>query len=231
MAGDRLTAPTAHRRCAVSAAYIGSTNSGTSREYFSLHNDLQGTHIYRADADGGNVQELTQGKYDQVPTCSADSKTVLYQDADSRLEKVTIGSGAPQTLSKYSEFSRAAVSPDGRLAAIITFRPGETKENLALVPLDFSQPIRFVSLERPRSQYGGNAIEFSHDGTGIIDPVREGQTVNLWLQPLNGSPGRQLTNFQSEFIGVFSYSRDGKQLAIIRGHRQADVVLMRDAGK
>ncbi|HKO13046.1 MAG TPA: protein kinase [Acidobacteriaceae bacterium] len=188
-------------------------------------------HIFRADADGGNVQELTHGKYDQVPSCSADSKTVLYQDADSRLEKVTIGSGAAETLPKYSDFSRAAVSPDGRLAAIITFRLGEAKENVALVPLDFSQPVRFVSFERPRSQYGGNAIAFSRDGSGIIYPVRDGQTDNLWLQPLNGSPGRQLTNFRSEFIGVFSYSSDGKQLALIRGHRQADVVLMRDAGK
>ncbi|HKR27000.1 MAG TPA: hypothetical protein VJS11_06080, partial [Acidobacteriaceae bacterium] len=188
-------------------------------------------HIFRADADGANVQELTHGKLDQVPTCSADSKTVLYQDADFRLEKVSITGGHSQTLPKYPDFNQAIASPDGKLVAMLTFRLGQTKEDLALVPMDFSQPIRFVNFERPHSQYPGSFISFSNDGSGIIYPVREGQADNLWLQPLNGSPGKQLTHFQSEFIGDFSYSRDGKQLAIIRGHRQADVVLMRDAGK
>ena len=187
-------------------------------------------HIFRADADGGNVQELTHGKLDQVPVCSADSRTVLYQDADTRLEKVAIEGGPSQTLPKYPDFNQPIASPDGKLAGMITFRLGQNKEDLALVPMDFSQPIRFLSFERPRSQYTA-FINFSNDGAGIIYPVREGQADNLWLQPLNGSPGRQLTHFQSEFIQDFSYSRDGKQLALIRGHRQADVVLMRDAGK
>jgi hypothetical protein len=35
----------------------------------------------------------------------------------------------------------------------------------------------------------------------------------------------------SEFIRNFDYSFDGKQPAIIRGHRESDVVLLRDAEK
>jgi Tol biopolymer transport system component len=189
-------------------------------------------HEFRADADGGNVQELTHGKFDQVPVCSADSKSVLYQDASSRLNEVSIEGGASQVLPNYADFSRAAVSPDGKLAAILTSRSGETRETLALVPMDFSQPVRVLGLERPPSQSSATApLQFSHDGAGIIYPVRDGQTDNLWLQLLNGSPGKKLTDFQSEFIRDFSYSADGKQLAVIRGHGLADVVLIRDAGK
>jgi hypothetical protein len=69
------------------------------------------------------------------------------------------------------------------------------------------------------------------DGTGIIYPIRDGETDNLWLQRLDGSPGKKLTDFKSEFIRDFDYSYDGKQLAIIRGHRESDVVLIRDSEK
>ena len=44
-------------------------------------------------------------------------------------------------------------------------------------------------------------------------------------------PGKQLTDFKLEFIRDFDYSYDGKQLAIIRGHRESDVVLIRDSEK
>ena len=192
-------------------------------------------HIWRADADGGNVKELTSGKVDFVPVCSADSKTALYSDADSKLNKVALEGGASQQIGEYPVFGRITVSPDGKLAAIITSRVGDTKEKLGLLSLDSNQPIRFLDFERPRAEYavfiGDGPILFKHDGTGIIYPVREGQTDNLWLQHLDGSPGKQLTDFKSEYIRDFDYSYDGKQLAIIRGHREADVVLIRDSEK
>jgi len=202
---------------------------------FSAAPDATEAHIFSADADGGSVKELTHGKFETLPVCSADSKTVLFGDANSKLEKVAIEGGASEPVSEYASFGRTTISPDGKLAAMIANRPGETKEKLGLLSLDSSQPIRFVDFERPRSEYavalGDGPILFKRDGTGIIYPVRDGQTDNLWLQHLDGSPGKQLTDFKSEFIRNFDYSYDGKQLAIIRGHREADVVLIRDLGK
>ena len=193
------------------------------------------SHVFRSDADGGNVKELTHGKFDFMPVCSGDSKTVLFADADSKLEKVSLDGGAPQQLPDYGSFGRVTISPDGKTIAIITNRPGETKEKLGLLSLDFSQPIRLLDFERPRVAYGtvlgDEPILFKRDGSGIIYPIRDGQTDNLWLQHLDGSPGKQLTDFKSEFIRDFDYSYDGKQLAIIRGHREADVVLIRESEK
>ena len=191
-------------------------------------------HIFRADADGGNMKELTRGKFDTAPVCSPDSKTVFYGDADSKIEKVAIEGGASQQFPDPN-YGRITISPDGKLAASITNHAGDTKEKLGLLSLDFSQPIRLLDFERPRAEYavlfGDGPILFKRDGTGIIYPVRDGQTDNLWLQHLDGSPGKQITDFKSEFIRDFDYSADGKQLAIIRGHREADVVLIRDSEK
>jgi serine/threonine protein kinase len=203
--------------------------------FTAIPEDKIEAHIFRADADGANLQELTHGKFDQAPVCTADSKTVLYQDADARLEKVAMAGGPSQIFPKYAAFGRVAVSPDGHQAATITNRPGDTKEQIGLLSLDFSQPVRLLNLERPRAEYipyfGDSPMEISHDGTGVIYSVREGQADNLWLQPLNGSPGRMLTEFKSEFIRDFGYSADGQQLALIRGHQQSDVVLIHDSGK
>ena len=74
-------------------------------------------------------------------------------------------------------------------------------------------------------------IVFAADGKGVIYPVRNGDTDNLWLQHLDGSPGKQITDFKSELVRDFDYSFDGKQLAVIRGHREADVVVIRDSEK
>ncbi len=97
------------------------------------------------------------------------------------------------------------------------------------------QPARLLEFERPRAEftfsYTINPVVFSSDGKGIVYPVRNGETDNLWLQNLDGSPGKQLTDFQSEFIRDFDYSFDGKQLAVIRGHRESDVVLIRESEK
>jgi len=50
------------------------------------------------------------------------------------------------------------------------------------------------------------------------------------LQPLDGSPGRQITQFQNDAIQFFLYSPDGKSLGVMRTHTESDVVLLRDTG-
>jgi hypothetical protein len=52
---------------------------------------------------------------------------------------------------------------------------------------------------------------------------------NLWIQPLNGtSPGRRLTNFDADEIGMFRWSADGKTLGVLRLHTDSDVVLIQE---
>ena len=70
---------------------------------------------------------------------------------------------------------------------------------------------------------------FTRDGKAMVYPIRENGVDNLWLQPLDGSPGKQITSFNAERIGDFHWSFDGKRLAIVRGHTDSDVVLIRDS--
>jgi Tol biopolymer transport system component len=81
-----------------------------------------------------------------------------------------------------------------------------------------------MEFERARS----GLVHFSRDGKAVIYPVRDHGVDNLWLQPLDGSQGRQITDFTSEHIYDFHWSPDGRQLALVRGHTDSDVVLIRD---
>ena len=194
-----------------------------------------GLKIFFSDTDVSDAKQLTNDKLDVFPACTPDGKTVLYQDADNILRKVSTEGGPSQKAFDFPVFSRITISPDGKLVAFVSQRPHDSKEILALLPLDSTQPPRFLDIERPRAEFAFSytigSITFSADGKGIVYPIRNGDVDNLWLQPLEGSPGKQLTDFKAEFIRDFDFSFDGKQLAIIRGHREADVVLIRDQEK
>jgi eukaryotic-like serine/threonine-protein kinase len=75
------------------------------------------------------------------------------------------------------------------------------------------------------------APRFTHDGKAVVYPFRDKDADNLWLQPLDGSPGKQVTNFKSEFIADLRWSFDGSKLAMLRGHTDSDVVLIRASEK
>jgi len=51
---------------------------------------------------------------------------------------------------------------------------------------------------------------------------------NILVQPLDGSPGHQITNFTADNIREFQWSPDGKALAVTRTHNTSDVVLLRE---
>jgi Tol biopolymer transport system component len=61
---------------------------------------------------------------------------------------------------------------------------------------------------------------------GLTYPTDEGLAYNLWDQPLDGGPPRQITDFKEGDIFAFAWSRDGKRLAIVRGSRSNDIVMI-----
>jgi eukaryotic-like serine/threonine-protein kinase len=188
---------------------------------FSKGNRVLNT--WRMDAGGGNLKQLSDGKVDQYPVCSS-SGWVFYQDNGSgnRLMKVPVEGGQATKVSDEltADFD---VSPDGKTVAIATFgHLAEHIEKLTIVAVDSGALLKSFDFERPRSGH----IRFSADGKAIVYPVRSAGTDNLWSQSLDGSSGKQITDFPAEHILEFRWSFDGKQLGLIRGHTDSDVVLI-----
>jgi Tol biopolymer transport system component len=71
-------------------------------------------------------------------------------------------------------------------------------------------------------------MRWSPDGRALTYVVNRGGASNIWSLPVDGGPPQQLTDFKAEGIISFAWSRDGKQLAMVRGTMTNDVVLIKD---
>jgi serine/threonine protein kinase/dipeptidyl aminopeptidase/acylaminoacyl peptidase len=185
-------------------------------------------NIWRSEADGTGLHRLTEGTRDMFPLCSPDGKTVFYIDMTvPAYMKVSIDGGQPERVTKdFAEFNAGFdVARDGKTVVLGTYDFKAQRPTISLVSVDSGQVLRMFEYDpRHRGQ-----PRFSPDGKGIVYPVREKGVDNLWLQPLDGGPGRQLTNFGSLKIYSYQWSPDGKSLALVRGDSPSDLVLIQNS--
>lgn len=185
-----------------------------------------GYSIWRMDAEGQNLQRLTKGHADYDPTVTPDGKWVLYSTITSELPttwKVSAEGGEPIPFSKNPAFN-PAVSPDGKLVALFYAIPEQLVFKLAVVPIAGGEPSRIFDVIAQDSPL----IRWSADGQMITYLDTKNGVSNLWGQPLDGGPVKQLTNFKADRIFRFAWSPDGKTLVCERGFYVNDVVLMSD---
>ncbi|HEX8837967.1 MAG TPA: protein kinase [Candidatus Acidoferrum sp.] len=183
-------------------------------------------NLWRMDANGSNPTQLTFGHNETDVRCALDDKWVYYVDAaDNFLPKrVPLEGGPPETVFDSAIGSRP--SPDGKMLVTL-----ETRE------ADHKLMLKFVSTADKKSWYhdvdqrASRPMEFTPDGKAVAYTVHERGVDNLWLQPLDRSPYRQLTHFTSERIAQFAFSPDGSQIAFERGHTESDAVLLRDTSR
>jgi len=185
-------------------------------------------NIWRSEGDGSGVRRLTEGRRDLYPQCSPDGKTVFYIDSTtSAYMKVPVDGGNPERFSKeYAEVNSGYdIASNGKTAVLGTYDFKAQRPNISLVSLASGELLRTLEYD-PRHE---GQPRFSPDGKGIVYPVREKGVDNLWLQPLDGGPGRQLTNFTSLKIYSYQWSPDGKSLALVRGDSPSDLVLIQNS--
>ncbi|MFZ0773343.1 MAG: protein kinase [Candidatus Sulfotelmatobacter sp.] len=199
-----------------------------------FHGGATTANIWRANADGSSPVRLTDGKRDLTPICSPDGKWVYYfnQAAEQIWRTALDGSGKAELVpgsvvpSSFPSGGGIGVSADGRVLGygveVVDAETQRGKQKLVL--LDLGSPAPRLLDADPRITTGG--LQFTPDGKGMAYPVHENGVDNLWIQPLDGSPGRQITNFTSEQITSFHWSPDGKSLGILRSHAESDVVLL-----
>src|SRR5579872_234149 len=213
--------------------------SGCGRDHIIFSWAFKGgankANLWRTHADGSGAIEVTDGKLDVSPVCTPDGKWVYYVDrAIGRVSRAPLdGSGKPEVVAASAvpnSFITGGVtlSDDGKtLAYVVEVIDAETQrgqEKLALLDLGASAP-RLVDVD-PHITNGG--AHFTPDGKGVAYPVSNNGVHNIWIQPLDGLPRKQITNFTSEQITSFHWSPDGKSLGVLRSHSESDVVLLQE---
>jgi Tol biopolymer transport system component len=190
--------------------------------------------IWRMDTDGGNLKQLTGEQGGRFPQSSPDGRWVVFHSTSLetrtgslRAWKISIDGGEPVRLTdKWT--SNPTVSPDGNLVACF-YREDQPNApvKVAIIPLAGGDPVKVLNL--PRQSFTSDAgLRWTPDGRALtyIDTING--VSNIWSLPIDGSAAKQLTDFKTDQIFWFDWSRDGKQLALSRGTQTSDVVLIKD---
>jgi Tol biopolymer transport system component len=150
----------------------------------------------------------------------------VYQNInDLGISKVDIAGNTPvQVTDKL--VSQATFSPDGKLLAC-RYREKDLSP-FKLAVLDFATGQVLKTLDTPPIN---SIYRWSSDGRSVVYVVTGNGVGNIWSQPLDGGPAKQLTNFKSDQIFGFNYSRDGKSLVLARGTVSNDVLLISDVSE
>jgi serine/threonine protein kinase len=209
---------------------------------WAFHGGSNSIGIWRVNADGSHPTQLTDGANDGwgFSACSGNHNWVyLFRDTE-RLWRVPLnGTGdgsdkaeavpASAVAGAFQAGRGMSISPDGKTLAylieIVNTETGMGTARIALLDLATMAAPRLININ-PHISAGP---QFTLDGKAVAYPIRENGVDNIWIQPLDGSSGHQITKFDSEQIVSFHWSPDGKNLGVLRGHTDSDVVLLQEA--
>jgi len=191
--------------------------------FVSTRNGRQ--NIWRMDADGGNQTQLTRGEGESNPTFTPDGQSVVFNAIKGgSLWKVSIEGGEAVQFCAGEKSSRVAISPDAAKFAYFGRKDNKRKLLIKSFPecnfqLEFEVTVNRASPPK---------IVWTKDGKSLIYDNEDAAHIgNLWQQSLDGGEPQKLTNFTSDQIYDFGFSPDGKWLALVRGSRNKDAVLLK----
>jgi serine/threonine protein kinase len=222
------------------AGIVGLSPCGAQNIVFpwAFHGGTNSIGIWRVNADGSHPTQLTDGSLDRFPVC-AGNWAYFFRDVTNiwrvPLNGTVDGPGkqepvpATAVAGAFQAGRGMGVSPDGKtlayLVEFVNLGSGQGTARIALLDL--------TTLTAPRLLDANPHISagplFTFDGKAVAYPVRENGVDNVWVQPIDGSPGHQITKFDAEQILSFHWSPDGKNLGILRGHTDSDVVLLQES--
>jgi Tol biopolymer transport system component len=179
--------------------------------------------VWRMDIDGSNPRQLTKEPEATISFCiSPDGQWVVYTPLDNGIWKVSIDGGTPTKLIEKSNARYGRVSPDGKLLAYICVDDQTKRPKITVTTFTDGAPIK--TLDMPMTS--ALIFHWSHDGNALVYIDTRKGVSNLWSQPLDGGAPRQITDFKSDLIYKFAYSRDGRGLALARGNVTRDAVMI-----
>jgi Tol biopolymer transport system component len=204
---------------------------------WSGHGASETPNVWRSDLDGGNPKQLSHGFVDAAPKCSPDGKWIYYEafpnvhvmriPASGGTGEVVAGSEIPQAIIADIGFDLTA---DGKTMVYYVSKivGGMTKPQIVFLNLETGKS----RLMEPDPRIAG-VPGYAPGEKAVVYKILENGNHNLWEQPVEGGPGKKITNFGASYhdIEQFEFSKDGKSLGVTVGQRESNVVLFRDEGE
>jgi len=174
--------------------------------------------------DGGAPRVVATGAFDRGLAVSPDGRKLVYtavREGELRLLHVATDGGTPELVSE-DPAEMPAFSPDGKRLAFYARERSSNRYEIRVVSMDGLRTLQRVEAPIPNNN---SRIVFRDEGLYVNTMAND--RANLWLQPLDGRPARRITDFPDELLNAFAFSPDGKTLALARGPRRRDALLVR----
>jgi Tol biopolymer transport system component len=196
--------------------------------------DFEGaSHLWRLGLESGETNRLTSGLGEASAVCPGAGDRVFFvgqaNNGQSHLYVMPTSGGKPERVGEWTVLPGvSAASADGRHVAF------------GLVKRDGTEPFKVISSETfasegelsvpPTLDSTSSCVSWTPDGRSLVLADNRSGASNLWAFPISrvGDP-KQLTFFDSGRIDNCELSFDGKRMAIARGSRVTDAVLLREA--
>ena len=191
---------------------------------------LPGNTFFQMDTDGQNAHRVVEIGDAAFAAASANEDWVVYTsraDGKFRIWKVPLKGGAPVQLTDIDSIS-PAISHDGKTVAYFIREKGKPLK-LGISSIDGGAPLKTIELPATTNSEAG--IAWNKTGNGILFVNTLGTTSNICTQPLDGAKPTPLTEFKEFQIAAFALNPQGNRLAIARGSRNRNVVLIKNVGK
>ncbi len=198
---------------------------------FMTSRDGRTLHVWRMNADGGSPTQVTTGDGEFLSDVSPDGRWIyFFRMFQRKMWKVPAQGGEAVQVGDSTMAFTVRVSPDGRsiLYPRITRGRDRVELSLAIAPADGGAPTWTLPWSQGELYQGDWLLEWARDGKALSYARNIGTVGNIWLQPLDGNPPRQITHFDDLRVFGHAWSLDGRTLYVLRGRSASDAVLMRD---
>jgi eukaryotic-like serine/threonine-protein kinase len=196
-------------------------------KFIVFNSTADGGRIDRIDNNGGNRIVIARESGADNADISPDSQWVIFSSwasGSGRVKRVPASGGPAELLTDYAAIEPRYSRDGTRFACfVINERTGDFGK-LAIVPAGGGPPEKVFDI--PPTVNTGRGPIWTPDDKGITMVLAEGEKQNLWLQPVDGSPGQRITDFEVPGIARREYSRDGKRIAIMRAEGIGNAIMI-----
>jgi Tol biopolymer transport system component len=201
---------------------------------FNIQKDKT-SKIWRSNADGSDPVRLSEEDpsiVDFNPQLTPDGSTIIFQrkSDDERFSLMQM----PVTGGKAEKFYDAPglsvfmprISPDGKRIAYTAYDIKTFQKKLYIATIEDAA---IGKVEQEIEYNLINQYAWSPDSRALTVLTNRSGVQNIWRQPIDGSAPTQITDFKSGRIMNFTWTVDGKELFLVRGNTNNDLILIKDA--
>ncbi len=193
--------------------------------------------IWRANPDGSNPVRLSEEDpsiVDFNPQLTPDGSAIIFQrksdDERFSLMRMAVDGGKAEKFHDPAGLSvfMPRISPDGKRVAYTAYNEKTFQKKLHIATMEANS---FGKVEQEIEYNLISQYNWSPDGKSLTILTNRSGVQNIWRQPIDGSAPTPITDFKSGRIMNFTWTADGKELFLVRGNTNNDLILIKDADR